>query len=213
MTCFWLAVRLAILGRATALAALLALGVASSAFAQASKPTPDGPPPPPPAPKAAAPAPAKEAFGVDVTLTAKTIIYMKGSGNWDNALETLQDAFKSVYAFLDKQGIQRAGPPMTIYTEFDDTNFQFQAAVPIAEPPKDPPKGDIAVGQSPIGKALRFAYKGSFHQMEDTIYNAIPEYLDEKQLDPSGTFIEEYQADPVTTPEDKFDIQIFVLLK
>jgi effector-binding domain-containing protein len=213
MTCFWLAVRLAILGRTAALAALLALGVASSAFAQAAMPAPDGPPPPPPAPKAATPAPAKEAFGVDVTLTAKTIIYMKGSGNWDNALETLQDAFKSVYAFLDKQGIQRAGPPMTIYTEFDDTNFQFQAAVPIAEAPKDPPKGDIAVGQSPIGKALRFAYKGSFHQMEDTIYNAIPEYLDEKQLDPSGTFIEEYQADPVTTPEDKFDIQIFVLLK
>jgi effector-binding domain-containing protein len=206
MTCLW---------RATTLAALLALGVASSAFAQGAMPTPDGPPPPPPAaPKAAPPASAsKEPFGVDVTLTAKTIIYMKGNGSWDNALETLQDAFKSVYAFLDKQGIQRAGPPMTIYTEFDDTNFQFQAAVPIAEAPKDPPKGDIAVGQTPAGKALRFAYKGSFHQMEDTIYNAIPEYLDEKQLDSSGTFIEEYQSDPVTTPEDKFDISIFVLLK
>jgi effector-binding domain-containing protein len=133
--------------------------------------------------------------------------------SWDNALETLQDAFKSVYAFLDKQGIVRAGPPMTIYTEFDDTNFTFQAAVPIAEVPKDPPKGDMAVGKTPAGKALKFVYKGSFHQMEDTIYNAIPEYLDEKQLEPSGTFIEEYQTDPVTTPEDKFDISIFVLLK
>ena len=200
------------LWRANTLAAVLALGVASSAFAQASNPTPDAPPPAP-APKAATPAPAKEAFGIDVTLMPKPIIYMKGNGSWDNALETIQDAFKSVYAFLDKQGIQRSGPPMTIYTEFDDTNFQFQAAVPIAEAPKDPPKGDIAVGQTPIGQALKFFYKGSFHQMEDTIYNAIPEYLDEKQLDPSGTFIEEYQADPVTTPEDKFDIQIFVLLK
>ena len=122
-----LAIRLATPCRAIALAALLALGVASSAFAQASMPSPDGPPSPT-APKAATPAPAKEPFGVEVTLTAKTIIYMKGTGNWDNALETLQDAFKSVYAFLDKQGIQRAGPPMTIYTEFDDTNFQFQAA-------------------------------------------------------------------------------------
>ena len=153
MTCFWLAIP----GRATALAALLALGVASSAFAQATMPAPDGPPPPPPAPKAATPAPVKEPFGVPVTLTAKTIIYMKGTGNWDNALEILQDAFKSVYAFLDKQGIQRAGPPMTIYTEFDDTNFSFQAAVPIAEAPKDPPKGDIAVGQTPTGKALQLS--------------------------------------------------------
>ena len=164
MTCLW---------RATTLAAVLALGVASSAFAQA--PNPGAAPPPPPAPKAATPAPTKEPFGDDVTLTPRTIIYMKGNGSWDNALETLQDAFKSVYAFLDKQGIARTGPPMTIYTEFDDTNFTFQAAVPIAEAPKDPPKGDIAVGQTPAGKALRFAYKGSFHQMEDTIYNAIPD--------------------------------------
>ena len=201
MTCLW---------RATTLAAVLAVGFASSAFAQT--PTPSAPPSPP-APKAAAPAPSKDTFGVDVTLTPRTIIYMKGNGSWDNALETLQDAFKSVYAFLDKQGIARTGPPMTIYTEFDDTNFTFQAAVPIAEKPKDPPKGDMAVGQTPGGKALRFAYKGSFHQMEDTIYNAIPEYLDEKQLEPSGTFIEEYQTDPVTTPEDQFDISIFVLLK
>ena len=200
MTCLW---------RATTLAAVLAVGVASSAFAQA--PAPGAPPPP--APKAATPAPNKETFGVAVTLTPRTIIYMKGNGSWDNALETLQDAFKSVYAFLDKRGIARTGPPMTIYTEFDDTNFTFQAAVPIAEQPKDPPKGDMAVGQTPGGKALRFAYKGSFHQMEDTIYNAIPEYLDEKQLEPSGTFIEEYQTDPVTTPEDQFDISIFVLLK
>ena len=201
MTCLW---------RAITLAAVLAVGVASSAFAQTPAP---GAAPPPPAPKAATPAPNKDTSGVDVTLTPRTIIYMKGNGSWDNALETLQDAFKSVYAFLDKQGIARTGPPMTIYTEFDDTNFTFQAAVPIAEQPKDPPKGDMAVGQTPAGKALRFAYKGSFHQMEDTIYNAIPEYLDEKQLEPSGTFIEEYQTDPVTTPEDQFDISIFVLLK
>lgn len=199
--------------RTTILAALLASGVASFAFAQASMPD-AGPPPPPPAPKAAQPQTAsKEPVGVDVVLTPKTVIYMKGNGNWDNALEILQDAFKSVYAFLDKQGIKRSGPPMTIYTEFDDTNFTFQAAVPIAEAPKDPPKGDIAMGETPAGKALRFAYKGSFHQMEDTIYNAIPEYLDEKQLDPTGTFIEEYQTDPVTTPEDKFELSIFVLLK
>jgi len=193
--------------RAVALTAALALGCNAAAFAQAAQD------PPPPPPTATPKPPMKEPFGVDVTLTSRTIIYMKGNGTWDNALETLQDAFKSVYAYLDKQGIKRAGPPMTIYTDFDDTNFQFQAAVPIVEAPKDPPKGDITMGETPIGKALRFAYKGSFHQMEDTIYNAIPEYLDEKHLDPSGTFIEEYQTDPVTTPEDKFDIQIFVMLK
>ena len=202
-----------------ALAAALAIASASSALAQAAAPAPETPPAPKiepapqpqPAPKAEAPT--KDTFGEAMTLTPKTIIYLKGNGNWDNALETLQDAFKSVYALIEKQGLQKAGPPMTIYTDFDDTNFTYQAAVPIAEAPKDLPKGDIAVGQSPAGKSLKFAYKGSFMKMEDTIYNAIPEYLDEKQLEPSGTFIEEYLADPVTTPENKFDISIYVMLK
>ena len=40
----------------------------------------------------------KDPFGVEVTLTPKTIIFMKGNSTWDKALENLQDAFKSVYA-------------------------------------------------------------------------------------------------------------------
>ena len=147
---------------------LLALGVASSAFAQQAVPPPIRRLRHPSAESRGASA-AQDPFGVEVTLTPKTIIIMKGNSTWDKALENLQDAFKSVYALLDKQGIKRAGPPMTIYTQADDTDFRFQAAVPIAEAPKDPPKGDIAVGQSPGGKALKFAHSGSFHQMDDTL--------------------------------------------
>ena len=198
--------------RATTLAVAFAIGLATAAFAQAPTPAPSAPPPAPAA-KPDTPAPSSSPLGEAMTLAPKTVIYMKGNGEWNNALDVLQDAFKSVYAFLDKQGIPRAGPPMTIYTDFDDTNFSFQAAVPVAEAPKDPPKGDIAVGQTPAGKTMKFSYRGSFHQMEDTIYNAIPEFLDEKQLESSGTFIEEYATDPVTTPEDKFEITIYVMLK
>ena len=200
--------------RATALAAVLALGFAFAAFAQASSPAPaDTPPPPPaPAPKVETAPPAKDEFGVEVTLTPKTIIYLKGNSTWDKALDTLQDAFKSLYALIDKQGIQRAGQPMTVYTQADDTGFQFQAAVPIADAPKDLPKGDIQVGQSPGGKALKFIHRGSYDAMDNT-YEAITNYLDEKRLEAADVFIEEYQTDPVTTPDDKFVVTVYVPLK
>jgi effector-binding domain-containing protein len=199
--------------RATALAAMLAFGVASSALAQATSPPPaDTSPPPPATPKVETPPPAKEEFGVEVTLTPKTIIYLKGNSTWDKALDTLQDAFKSLYALIEKQGIQRAGQPMTVYTQADDTGFAFQAAVPIAEAPKDPPKGDIQVGQSPGGKALKFIHRGSYDAMDNT-YEAITNYLDEKRLEAADVFIEEYQTDPVTTPEDKFVVTVYVPLK
>lgn len=200
--------------RAIAVAAALLLG-ASAAMAQApvQPPPVQADPPPPPIPAPAPPArQSGDAFGEEVKLTEKTIVYLKGSGTWDTAYETLIDAFKSVYAFLDKQGIQRSGPPMTIYVSADDTGFQFQAAVPVASEPTDPPKGDIEVGKSPAGRALRFVHRGSYDSMDGT-YEAITNYLDEKKLEAQDTFVEEYETDPVTTPEEKLVVHVYVPLR
>jgi effector-binding domain-containing protein len=205
------------LWRAASLAALLTLGIVSSALAQAANPAMPSAadaPPPPPAPKADKPK-SNDPFAEEVTLAPKTIIYLKGNTTLDKALETLQDAFKSLNTLIDKQGIAKAGPAMTIYSypdDPDDLSFQFQAAVPIAEAPKNLPKGDIQVGQSPAGKALKFVYRGSYDAMED-IYEPIASYLDEKQIEVQNIHIEEYQTDLVTTPEDKLVVTIYVLPK
>ena len=199
---------------AIAAAAVLAFGLASPAVAQAPAPAPpmpqvQNPPPPPLQPPAK---PNDDPFGEEVTLTAKSIVFFKGNGTWDNAYETLIDAFKSVYTFLEKQGVKHAGPAMTIYTSADDTGFQFQAAVPIAEEPKDPPKGDIEVGKSPGGRALKFVHRGSYDSMDST-YEAITNYLDEKRLEAQDLFVEEYQTDPVTTPEENLVVNVYVPVK
>ena len=85
--------------------------------------------------------------------------------------------------------------------ESDDAGFEFQAAVPIAETPKDPPQGDLTVGKSPAGKALKFVHRGSYDAMDAT-YELITNYLDEKQLEVRDLFVEQYMKDPITTPED-----------
>lgn len=204
--------------RAIAVAAALALSLAAPAAAQAPVPAQPPPvqadPPPPPFPQRQPPAPRQsdDPFGQDVTLTEKTIVYFKGNGTWDTAYDTLIDAFKSVYAFLDKQGLQRSGPAMTIYTSADDTGFQFQAAVPIAQTPNDPPRGDIEIGKSPAGRALKFVHRGSYDSM-DTTYEAITNYLDEKRLEAQDLFVEEYQTDPVTTPEENLVVNVYVPVK
>ena len=207
--------------RAIAVVTVLALSLASSALAQTvtQAPAPAQPvppvqadPPPPPIPQPPAQRPSTDPFGEELTLKEKPIVYLKGSGTWDNAFETLVDAFKSVYAFVDKQGLKRAGPSMTIYTSADDTGFQFQAAVPIAEEPKEPPRGDIEVGKSPAGRALKFVHRGSYDSMDST-YEAITNHLDEKRLEAQDTFVEEYETDPVTTPEDKLIVNVYVPVK
>jgi effector-binding domain-containing protein len=153
-----------------------------------------------------------DAFGEEVTMAEKTIVYFSGSGMWDSAFETIVDGFKTVNAFLDKQGLKPAGPPMTIYTATSDASFQFQAAVPVAEAPKDKPQGDIEVGTSPAGKAYKFIHRGSYDAM-DTTYDAITNFLDEKRIDAKDLFIERYLTDPVTTPEDQLVVEVYVPVK
>jgi effector-binding domain-containing protein len=175
-----------------------------------------------PAPQAGAPAtqappgnaPAQagqpaDAFGEEVTLAAKPIVYLKGTATWDTAFDTLVDAFKSVQGFVDREKLKPAGPFMTIYTATDDTGFQFEAALPLAEEPKNVPKGDLTIGKSPDGRALKFVHRGSYDAMDAT-YDAITNYLDEKKLDAKDLFIEQYVSDPLTTPQDKLVIDIFV---
>lgn len=151
-------------------------------------------------------------FGEEVVLKQQPIVYYAGSGLWSSALETLQGAFKTVNAAMQKAGIKSAGPAMTIYTATDDTGFQFQAAVPVAQAPGAPPGGDVKVGMAPVGKALKFVHRGSYDSMDAT-YDAITNYLDEKQLEAMDLFIERYMKDLITTPEDDLVIEIYVPLK
>jgi effector-binding domain-containing protein len=214
---------LAVMAYAGGLGSALAQTTQPPPPAQTPAPTPGVPAPPPvetppatkPAPvpgEAAPPAASGDAFGEEVTLTAKPIIYMKGSANWDTAFETLVDSFKSIYTYLEKQGIKPDGAPMTIYTSTDDTGFQFQAAVPVAAEPANPPQGDIAVGKSPGGKVLKFVHRGSYDSMDST-YEAITNFLDTKSLEAEDLFFEEYVTDPLKTPEDKLVINVFVPVK
>jgi effector-binding domain-containing protein len=174
----------------------------------------------PASPPAAAqsPAPAAPAvqtadpFGEELTLAAKTVVYMKGTANWDSAFETITSTLKTLQAALDKQSIKAAGPPLIVYTSTDDTGFVFQAEIPLAEPPKAPLGKDISNGKSPEGKALKFVHRGSYDNMDNT-YEAITNHLDEKKLEAKDSFIEEYLTDPLKTAEDKLVINVFVPLK
>ena len=150
-------------------------------------------------------------FGQEVTLASKSIVFATGSGSWDDALDALVPAFKTVRDYVEKQGLKAVGPEMTIYTSTDDHGFNFEAAIPVAEPPKTPPQGDIAVGTSPEGKALKFVHRGSFESTVTT-YDSISHYLEEKQLEAKELLIEEYTTDLTTTPQEQLVINIFVPL-
>jgi effector-binding domain-containing protein len=194
--------------RSALAAAILAGWVAAPAFGQ----TPPNAAPSTQSTPQNAPARDGEGFGEDAALTAKTIIYVKGSGTWDKAFDVISGSFKKIKTYLDKEGIKPDGLPMTIFTATDDTGFEYQAAVPIAEAPKNPPRGELAVGHSPEGKALKFVHRGPYEDLDNT-YEAITNYLDDRRLEAKDLFIEEYESDPATADAKKLVVHVYVLIK
>ena len=196
--------------------AIVAAAAPQPSWAETSAPTPPAsatkPETPPAPPAAAAPAPPSDPFGEDTTLTTKPIVYIKGSGNWDTAFETITGALKTLKTYIDKEGLKVDGQSMTIFTSTDDTGFQYKAAIPIAEPPKNPPRGDISVGTSPEGHALKFVHHGSYDGLDNT-YEAITNYLDERRLEAKDMFIEQYVTDPSSTNAEHLVVNVLVLIK
>lgn len=199
-----------------AFAAIVMLGLPQTIWAQTPAQSPPAASPAPAATPAAPapPAPSQpgDAFGESTDLTAKTILYVKGSGTWDKAFDTLTGSFKKLKTYLDKEGIKPDGMSMTIFTATDDTGFDYEAAVPIAEAPKSPPHGDINLGQSPTGQALKFVHRGSYDDLDNT-YEAITNYLDDKRLEAKDMFIEEYVTDPIGADAKNLVVNVYVLIK
>jgi effector-binding domain-containing protein len=210
---------------------LIALSLAAAplaASAQAPAPAPAPPPvvqPVPPAPEptpqpvpqpappvATDPVQPAPEFGLEVQLVARPMLFMRGTATWDGAWPTLVGAFRKVSTYIGKNSLAADGAPFVIYTQTDDNGFEFQAAIPIKAEPRTRPRGEVQYGLSPAGKALRFAHEGSYAEM-DQLYEAIANYLDERQLESRELFIEEYAKDPLTTPEGELRVFIFVPLK
>jgi effector-binding domain-containing protein len=176
----------------------------------ADTPTAEKPPAPTPPPPAATVQTA-DPFGEEFTLAPKKVLIVKGTANWDAAFDTLIEAFKSLTALLDKQGIKATGNSMIVYTSTDDSGFTFLAQIPVDQEPKNLPK-NMSIGNSPEGKALKFVHRGSYDNMDNT-YEAITNHLDDKKLEAKDTFIEEYITDPLKTAEDKLVINVYVPLR
>lgn len=148
----------------------------------------------------------------DVTLPAKPAAILAGTAKWEEAVPTLQAAFKRIEADLAKAGLPPAGRPIAVFAKTDDDGFQFEAMIPVtAIPDPAPAIGDgIRFGSTPSGRALRFNHKGSYEEIDGT-YETLTAYLDAKDVVVQDRFIEEYVTDLTDKADDKLEVNIYAL--
>jgi effector-binding domain-containing protein len=170
-----------------------------------------------PAPAPNAPDPMEEpsadaSNAQELQLVARPALFIESNALWDDNFVTMRESFNRLTRELGTLGLKQAGPPLAVYLDTDDAGFKFKAMLPVEAAPNRPPLDPtIKLGETPSGKALRFAHVGAFDEL-DSLYEAITGYLDEKQLTMRTPYLEEYLS-PLIDPEDKaFKINIYVIL-
>jgi effector-binding domain-containing protein len=167
---------------------------------------------------------AKAAQPREVTLAQQTVVYTSGHADFDDVYTALVTSLRKLRAYLDKEGVAPVGPAMARYTDGGESGFEFEAAYPVAEAPKNLPQGDIAAGDVPGGKALEFVHRGSFNKIDET-YSAIDDYFRERGKPPAAgpeadeehdaldDSFEQYTTDPLTADPNQVEVHIIVPVK
>jgi len=113
------------------------------------------------------------------------------------------DGFHKLMGFAAEHQIEIVGPPLSLYSTFNETETEFDVAFPIsnAAVAKVESDGDVKTWQTPGGRALRALHMGPYDQLAKT-YQDLYAHAAAEGLN-VGIAWEYYLNDPgETAPED-----------
>ncbi len=114
----------------------------------------------------------------------------------------MQEAFGAIGAFIARTQVRPVGPPLAIYRNWDETTQKMQIDLGFPVAPGDTARadGEVKVGETPRGAALRDTYR----LLEDHIRQA--------RLPMPPMAWEVYVGDPANTPEEELLTEIYMPL-
>ena len=151
--------------------------------------------------------------GETITLVTRPAATLDGKANRDDIFGAIVGGIKIIKAEMDKAGLKPAGRPMAVFLSATDEDFRYRVEIPIDSVPagKIELSQAVKIGQTPIGKAMRFEHRGAYDDIDST-YDAITAYVDEKGVDAQDVFIEEYMTDLDSPDDPNTVVNIEVLL-
>lgn len=129
------------------------------------------------------------------TATIRTTIAMNEIG------DTLGVILPEVWAYLEGQGIQPAGPPFARYHSYGPDAIDLEAGMAVAEPVAGTDR--IQAGTLPGGQIATTWHIGHYDTLSQA-YQALEAWIQEQQWTPADAPWEVYWSDPgdMSHPED-----------
>ncbi len=135
-------------------------------------------------------------------VTAQNILYVSRSGNTndDDLAAIMGEAYGVITTFMTTNGIDFAGMPITITHSNENNVWAFDAAIPVSIDSIEGETGEIQLGQTYAGKAVKYLQMGPYDQ-GDVTTALLKAYLADQELETNGKLWEVYANDPTTVAE------------
>jgi effector-binding domain-containing protein len=148
----------------------------------------------------------------EVDVPAQTILLVSSSsGKSDDAIAAARRAaYGEISRFMNARGLEYEGQPLSISYSSNPNSYEFDAAIPISDS-SIAPSGNIKIGHTPSGKAVKAIHQGP-HSSLDATYEMITAYVAVQRLNHSGVSWEHYISDPGSTPANQLITHVYFML-
>ena len=140
-------------------------------------------------------------------------ISLKSASQPEQISAAMGDGFHNLIKFASENQIEIVGPPLSIYSSFNEAETEFDVALPIS--PSDAEKagsdGSIKTCQAPGGRALKTLHKGPYDQLAKTYQNLYAHAAAEGLN--VGIAWEYYMNDPAQTAPEDLITEVYISLR
>ncbi|MGH7129388.1 MAG: GyrI-like domain-containing protein, partial [Planctomycetaceae bacterium] len=128
--------------------------------------------------------------------------------------QAMGDAFFAILQFIDRYGLQEAGPPLSISRSFSGAELLFDAAIPVRGITADTPRSEdgVRLGTTQGGAVIRAAHRGSYRFLGRT-HEKIAAYLAAHRIERNGDAWESYVSDPTRVAEPELVTYVYYPVK
>ncbi|MCX7554346.1 SRPBCC family protein [Marinicella sp. S1101] len=131
----------------------------------------------------------------------QSILYVSTSANTNqDVAPIIQAAYDEITTFMFANNIEFAGQPIAITRSWENDVWEFDAAIPVNISSIEGDTGDVMLGQTYAGTAVKYVQMGSYDQGEAS-YALMDAYLVENELQINGDLWEVYVNDPQNVAE------------
>lgn len=153
--------------------------------------------------------------GLDVqhlVVEAEDIAYRSASSkpDPDSMAAALGRAYFQVLNFIDAQGLDESGAPLSISRSFDGSKMQFDAGIPIRGITATTPTeaAGVEIGKTYAGAVVRVTHFGPYQNLIQT-HRKLTAYLAAHGIERNGDSWESYVNDPTTVSDAEIRTDVY----